>query len=107
MVRQEPGAHQRAERGAAPPVHPYGPGRPARPAETRRGSRSRPGARDGTGSPARSEEHTSELQSLIRTSSAVFCLTKKNNKTEHPYLDKIARHIIIHTNKIQNIDKKL
>src|SRR3546814_11667282 len=29
---------------------------------------------------ARSEEHTSELQSLIRTSSAVFCLKKKNNK---------------------------
>src|SRR3546814_2777229 len=25
----------------------------------------------------RSEEHTSELQSLMRTSSAVFCLTKK------------------------------
>src|SRR3546814_3376257 len=28
--------------------------------------------------PVRSEEHTSELQSLMRTSSAVFCLTKKN-----------------------------
>src|SRR3546814_3042166 len=27
----------------------------------------------------RSEEHTSETQSLMRTSSAVFCLTKKNN----------------------------
>src|SRR3546814_2807335 len=26
----------------------------------------------------RSEEHTSELQSLMRSSSAVFCLTKKN-----------------------------
>src|SRR3546814_7282406 len=26
----------------------------------------------------RSEEHTSELQSLMRTSYAVFCLTKKN-----------------------------
>src|SRR3546814_2138131 len=26
---------------------------------------------------ARSEEHTSELQSLMRTSSAVFCLKKK------------------------------
>src|SRR3546814_1318173 len=26
----------------------------------------------------RSEEHTSELQSLMRISSAVFCLTKKN-----------------------------
>src|SRR3546814_10271811 len=33
---------------------------------------------------ARSEEHTSELQSLMRTSYAVFCLkTKKNQKTQH------------------------
>src|SRR3546814_1992418 len=30
----------------------------------------------------RSEEHTSELQSLMRISYAVFCLKKKNNK--HP-----------------------
>src|SRR3546814_2664995 len=28
----------------------------------------------------RSEEHTSELQSLMRNSYAVFCMTKKNNK---------------------------
>src|SRR3546814_2272155 len=28
----------------------------------------------------RSEEHTSELQSLMRISSAVFCLKNKNNK---------------------------
>src|SRR3546814_4153801 len=28
--------------------------------------------------PMRSEEHTSELQSLMRNSYAVFCLTKKN-----------------------------
>src|SRR3546814_10633241 len=28
----------------------------------------------------RSEEHTSELQSLMRTSYAVFCLKKKTNK---------------------------
>src|SRR3546814_5930913 len=30
---------------------------------------------------ARSEEHTSELQSLMRISYAVFCLKKKNNRT--------------------------
>src|SRR3546814_3889121 len=30
---------------------------------------------------ARSEEHTSELQSLMRISYAVFCLKKKNNVT--------------------------
>src|SRR3546814_9723610 len=29
--------------------------------------------------PKRSEEHTSELQSLMRISYAVFCLKKKNN----------------------------
>src|SRR3546814_3058064 len=29
----------------------------------------------------RSEAHTSELQSLMRTSYSVFCLTKKNNTT--------------------------
>src|SRR3546814_2290201 len=29
----------------------------------------------------RSEEHTSELQSLMRISSAVFCLKKKNTNT--------------------------
>src|SRR3546814_7687072 len=30
------------------------------------------------GDPARSEEHTSDLQSLMRISYAVFCLQKKN-----------------------------
>src|SRR3546814_3772325 len=30
---------------------------------------------------AKSEEHTSELQSLMRISYAVFCLKKKKNKT--------------------------
>src|SRR3546814_16023351 len=32
------------------------------------------------GRDARSEEHTSELQSLMRISYAVFCLKKKNNQ---------------------------
>src|SRR3546814_1742559 len=31
----------------------------------------------------RSEEHTSELQSLMRISYAVFCLKKKNTKQAH------------------------
>src|SRR3546814_3867933 len=31
-------------------------------------------------SPPRSEEHTSELQSLMRNSYAVFCLKKKNKE---------------------------
>src|SRR3546814_6380408 len=35
---------------------------------------------DEDGGPARSEEHTSELQSLMRISYAVFCLKKKRKK---------------------------
>src|SRR3546814_4098605 len=34
----------------------------------------------------RSEEHTSELQSLMRISYAVFCLKKKNNNKTNIYL---------------------
>src|SRR3546814_1821915 len=56
---------------------------------TRRGSASNVGSRRISGSPRelkrqvsqharRSEEHTSELQSLMRISYAVFCLKKKN-----------------------------
>src|SRR3546814_10720299 len=33
----------------------------------------------------RSEEHTSELQSLMRISYAVFCLKKKNNRHNYIY----------------------
>src|SRR3546814_4918954 len=36
-----------------------------------------------TGMPRRSEEHTSELQSLMRISYAVFCLKKKNTTKNH------------------------
>src|SRR3546814_4366238 len=42
------------------------------------------------GGKARSEEHTSELQSLMRISYAVFCLKKKNNQTD------IQTHITNH-----------
>src|SRR3546814_3502217 len=37
----------------------------------------------------RSEEHTSELQSLMRISYAVFCLKKKNNRKECIILEKL------------------
>src|SRR3546814_8183894 len=33
--------------------------------------------------PGGSEEHTSELQSLMRTSYAVFCLKQNNNTQQH------------------------
>src|SRR3546814_6257135 len=37
-----------------------------------------------SGPKGRSEEHTSELQSLMRISYAVFCLKKTNTKTNKP-----------------------
>src|SRR3546814_10738268 len=39
-----------------------------------------------SGRTVRSEEHTSELQSLMRISYAVFCLKKKNKKP-HPEIN--------------------
>src|SRR3546814_4335789 len=49
------------------------------------GRYARGGADDDPGckSDYRSEEHTSELQSLMRISYAVFCLKKKNKKTQY------------------------
>src|SRR3546814_4344848 len=46
----------------------------------------RPGtpAADMAGQVARSEEHTSELQSLMRISYAVFCLKKKKETNKQP-----------------------
>src|SRR3546814_6611332 len=49
------------------------------PLVTRGRPRAGPGRRGGAG--ARSEEHTSELQSLMRISYAVFCLKKKKKQT--------------------------
>src|SRR3546814_6213398 len=51
----------------------------------------------------RSEEHTSELQSLMRISYAVFCLKKKNNKnTNHTYQQPSAQPT--HTTNKQHIN---
>src|SRR3546814_2904115 len=44
------------------------------------------GRDDGLSDIGRSEEHTSELQSLMRISYAVFCLKKKNNKNHKTIL---------------------
>src|SRR3546814_8159474 len=51
----------------------------------------------------RSEEHTSELQSLMRISYAVFCLKKKKRTsiTNRQLLNKIT--IITHNTKTENI----
>src|SRR3546814_4014438 len=50
----------------------------------------------------RSEEHTSELQSLMRISYAVFCLKKKNNKNK-----KGKTHICQHLKRTQTSDTYL
>src|SRR3546814_4351483 len=52
-----------------------------------------PSARDSrTSQGCRSEEHTSELQSLMRISYSVFCLKKKNN-TIQPNINKPQLYI--------------
>src|SRR3546814_8230340 len=40
----------------------------------------------------RSEEHTSELQSLMRISYAVFCLKKKKKQQEQPHTQDITTY---------------
>src|SRR3546814_8380914 len=57
------------------------------------GAPCRPRSRCGRRARARSEEHTSELQSLMRISYAVFCLKKKKKNTD----DKPARYILLVT----------
>src|SRR3546814_8039705 len=46
----------------------------------------------------RSEEHTSELQSLMRISYAVFCLKKKKNKSIHIEWQITSDTTLHHTN---------
>src|SRR3546814_1548227 len=52
------------------------------------------------GSLGRSEEHTSELQSLMRSSYAVFCLKKK--KTPITIIETITSHKPTHKEKAQD-----
>src|SRR3546814_8122096 len=47
----------------------------------------------------RSEEHTSELQSLMRISYAVFCLKKKNKQIKHKHQKKQQIHHVKDTYK--------
>src|SRR3546814_9815030 len=49
--------------------------------------------------PIRSEEHTSELQSLMRISYAVFCLKKKNLNQQNTLLPSTIQHNTPHTYK--------
>src|SRR3546814_10806111 len=47
---------------------------------------------DADGGVARSEEHTSELQSLMRISNAVFCLKKKKSNQEKAQTKPLDKH---------------
>src|SRR3546814_8959418 len=84
-----PGAGLRAGLGgvrAGCAVCRHGPDQMAERLKHRPGPRRLAGSLPGPGlSPGRSEEHTSELQSLMRISYAVFCLKKKKNilKRQH------------------------
>src|SRR3546814_2508563 len=51
----------------------------------------------------RSEEHTSELQSLMRISYAVFCLKKKNTKNKQTHMIKKSNKILIKTTNIHTV----
>src|SRR3546814_5162977 len=56
--------------------------------------------------PQRSEEHTSELQSLMRISYAVFCLKKKKTKPTNQMQNKIIQNKLkppTHTNTVTDI----
>src|SRR3546814_8764401 len=77
-------------------------GRPALPPPGR--PRARRGYRPAAGRLYRSEEHTSELQSLMRTSYAVFCL-KKKTKEQHPDVTKTRTKYHEDNNKITNLTR--
>src|SRR3546814_10206488 len=49
----------------------------------------------------RSEEHTSELQSLMRISYAVFCLKKKNKQQNNNIITNRPDAIMIHNRTLQ------
>src|SRR3546814_2390526 len=81
LSRQEPREQARARRDQLPELH-IGRAEVCEAAPQRHchGSWGLPARPDHDGAAAaahRSEEHTSELQSLMRSSSAVFCLKKK------------------------------
>src|SRR3546814_8910803 len=76
------GHHRRQGRGAGLPPNSFllcGGGVPRGLAHHSRLRKAPQGVRLRLSREGRSEEHTSELQSLMRNSYAVFCLNKKNN----------------------------
>src|SRR3546814_2345148 len=67
------------------------------PARPRRSIELRPAAMPPAGPQRRSEEHTSELQSLMRISYAVFCLKKKKTQRQLKHYNHPCIKLIIKT----------
>src|SRR3546814_2958948 len=82
--RLSDGQYQLTQHAGPPRV--AGQGRARSPARRRRGGAAR-----------RSEEHTSELQSLMRISYAVFCLKKKKNNEKNRTKDSASATASEHT----------
>src|SRR3546814_8677377 len=64
------------------------------------------GVLEGRDEPGRSEEHTSELQSLMRISYAVFCLTNKKPSLQNAYTQVTPTHKIARLCSDQTLHKK-
>src|SRR3546814_10536012 len=77
----------------------HGEGRSRRQCHHFRSRRHRPQRASGREDGGRSEEHTSELQSLMRISYAVFCLKKKI----HYVYDHITITLILHKSHDYNL----
>src|SRR3546814_10532706 len=75
---------QRREQAHGHPADPREPGALVRIAACHRRRIERRDAAEHAGREVRSEEHTSELQSLMRISYAVFCLKKKTQTNTKP-----------------------
>src|SRR3546814_5381297 len=83
QARPAPRARRRADAAPTPWLR-QRTRRPLRACPPRRAARP-----DAHTAESRSEEHTSELQSLMRTSYAVFCLKQKTDKQIKKYSKKI------------------
>src|SRR3546814_1349219 len=86
LLLRSPGpspGHRRPGNGDRPAHAPEGPKRQRRGAPHRLFAREAPARRPHAA--GRSEEHTSELQSLMRISYAVFCLKKKTQQHQHKH----------------------
>src|SRR3546814_8632630 len=62
---------------------------------------------DGTATEkVRSEEHTSELQSLMRISYAVFCLKKKTTNKQNSDIQTMTKNPTMITKTLKNMEQK-